>query len=127
LRSDHDGDLPKEYLNFGLHFNLLEFSVASLYLTDLDSVNLEASVIPNSPYSFAVLIFLYVNLLKLPHLDVNIDLSGVSQVPETCLMWVDWLVALVSLLYAGKGIHADLIEADFIPNILLARLAYRQI
>lgn len=126
LRSDHDGDLAQEDLHLGLNFQFLEFSVTSLYLADLNAIDLKATVVPDSPDSLAVLIFLDVNLLKLPHLDVDIDLSGVSQVPEARLMRIDRFVALVSLLDAGEGIHADLIEADFIPNILLGRLAYRQ-
>lgn len=102
LRSNHNRDLPQEDLHLGFYFNLPEFSVTSLYLPNLNTVDLEATVIPHSLDSLTILIFLHVDLLELSHLDVNIDLCGVSQVPQTGLMRIDRFVAFVSLLDPGE-------------------------
>jgi hypothetical protein len=39
-------------------------------------------------------------------------------------MRVNGFVALIGLLDAREGVYADLVEADFIPYILLRCLAY---
>jgi len=42
-------------------------------------------------------------------------------------MRIDGFVALIGLLDAREGVDADLVEADFIPNILLRCLTYSMI
>ena len=41
-------------------------------------------------------------------------------------MRIYWLVALICLLNTWERVHTDLIEVDFIPDILLSDLAYNK-
>jgi hypothetical protein len=110
-------------LDLRLDLLLNKLAVAGLYLTDLDTVDLNAAVI-RLLNELAVLVLLDIDLEKLPHLDIDIYLSRIGEVPQPCLVRVDRLVALIGLLDAGEGVHADLVEADLVPYVLLGLGAY---